>query len=273
MEYFVSSDGIRLAYLDEGVGPSLLCLAGLTRNSTDFDYLAPHLPDTRLVRLDARGRGASGHADPATYTVATEARDALELLDHLGLDRTAILGTSRGGLIAMTLAATARDRLAGVCLNDIGPEIAPEGLAAIMTYLGRRPPQKTRADAAAARAKFMTGFTNVPMSRWLEEVTRQTRETRDRLDIIYDPQLRAAVEAAASHPTPDLWPLFDALQGIPLALIRGAISNILSPSTATEMRRRRPDMAFAEIPDRGHVPFLDEPQSLSLVHRFLENVR
>jgi pimeloyl-ACP methyl ester carboxylesterase len=126
MPHYDSADGLRLAYRDEGDGRPLICLAGLTRNATDFDYLAAHLDGVRLIRPDYRGRGASAWADPATYTVPVEAGDVLRLMDHLGLDKAAV--TSRGGLIAMTLAALAKDRLTGVCLNDIGPEIAAPGL-------------------------------------------------------------------------------------------------------------------------------------------------
>ncbi|MFV2003002.1 MAG: alpha/beta fold hydrolase, partial [Paracoccaceae bacterium] len=176
MKHFHASDGVRLAYRDQGAGVPLICLAGLTRNGSDFDYMAPFLTGARLIRPDYRGRGGSDHADYRSYTPATEARDTLELMDHLGLKRAAILGTSRGGLIAMILATSNKDRLLGVCLNDIGPEIAPGGLAAIMSYLGRRPAQKTYAAAARARAAFMTGFVDVPLSRWDAEVRKHYGE-------------------------------------------------------------------------------------------------
>lgn len=270
MKHFTSSDGIRLAYRDEGHGPALLCLSGLTRNSSDFDYVAPYLSDVRLIRMDYRGRGQSDWSDYRTYTVEREARDVVELLDHLGLDRAAILGTSRGGLIAMYLAATAKARLSGVCLNDIGPELNSVGLKFIMTYLGRRPSQKTHAEAAQARAAYMSGFANVPMSRWLEEVERFYPKTERGLGIDYDPALRKSIEAVSRQPSPDLWPLFDCLQDLPLALIRGAGSDLLPLSVAQEMRRRRPDMLYANVPDRGHVPFLDEPESLDILTQFLD---
>ena len=124
MAYLTAPDGARLWFTDEGPrdGVPVLALAGLTRNGTDFDYLAPHLPDIRLIRLDYRGRGGSDFTGAATYTIPTEAGDVLALLDHLGLARAAILGTSRGGLIAMVLAVSAKERLSGVCLNDI-PEL------------------------------------------------------------------------------------------------------------------------------------------------------
>jgi pimeloyl-ACP methyl ester carboxylesterase len=264
------TDGLSLHYTDEGAGVPVLCLSGLTRTGADFDYVIPHLPGIRLIRMDYRGRGQSDWADPATYSVPQEAKDVLALLDHLGLPRVAILGSSRGGLIAMWLAMVAKDRLLGVALNDIGPEISVSGLEVIKSYVGRNPPQKTWADAAEARARMMAGFVNVPKSRWLDEVKHHYDQTETDLIIRYDPRLRDAVLAA--DPSPDLWPLFDALAGLPLALIRGANSDLLSVETAQEMRRRRPDMLFADVPGRGHIPFLDEPESLAVLRSWLEQI-
>ena len=134
--FITAADGTRLAYRDEGAGPVVLCLAGLTRNMRDFDHVAPHLPQVRLIRMDYRGRGLSDRADPASYTVAQEAADALALLDHLGIARAAVLGTSRGGLVGLWLAATARERLAGLALNDIGPAIGARGARAVRGLSG-----------------------------------------------------------------------------------------------------------------------------------------
>ena len=271
---FQSHDGLQLAYLDEGSGIPVLCLAGLTRNMADFDYLAPHLGGLRLIRMDYRGRGQSEWSpDPSGYSIPTEARDALDLLDHLGIERAAIIGTSRGGLIAMALAATAHDRLLGVCLNDIGPDLPEDGIARIMSYLGKKPAFASRSEMAAALPATLPGFTNIPPERWLREAEKQTVETPNGLDIPYDPRLRDAVEAMSHAPAPDLWPLFDALQGLPLALIRGANSDLLGPNTVTEMRRRRPDVNFAEVPDRGHVPFLDEPEALAAIGAWLKEMQ
>lgn len=265
---FTAEDGARLAYRDEGQGLPVLCLPGLTRTMADFDYLVPHLPPLRLIRMDYRGRGASDWTGAATYTVAQEARDVLALLDHLGLARAAILGTSRGGLIGMVLGATARDRIIGLCLNDVGPEIDRTGLSRISDYVGRNPAGRTHQDYAE-RLSRSPGFAGVPMTRWLEEARHLSIETPDGLRINYDPTLREAFLAAFDGPPVDLWPLFDALAGRPLALIRGANSDLLTQATAAKMRARRPDMAFVEVPDRAHIPFLDEPQALDLLHRFL----
>ena len=129
-DFFKTADGLRLAYDDTGSGTPLLCLAGLTRNRSDFDFVRRDFRDrARIIRLDSRGRGESDFDDDwRNYSVVQEALDALALLDHLGLEKTAILGTSRGGLIAMTLAPQHRDRLLGICLNDIGPALDPAGL-------------------------------------------------------------------------------------------------------------------------------------------------
>ena len=271
MPFIVAADGTRLHYTDEGTGTPLLCLPGLTRNGHDFDHVAPHLPGVRLIRPDYRGRGQSDWADPATYTVPHEAADILALLDHLGLPRAAILGTSRGGFIAMTLAAMAKHRLIGVALNDIGPVIEPRGLSVIESYIGKAPPLQTYEEAARARAAQWTHFSGVPHSRWLAEVQAHYRETPEGLALRYDPALGDAFRAGGAQPLPDLWPIFDALAGLPLALVRGANSDLLSAATADEMSRRRPDMRRADVPGRGHVPFLDEPEALAVLLPWLED--
>ncbi|MHC0053447.1 alpha/beta fold hydrolase [Actibacterium sp. D379-3] len=274
MQYFTADDGAKIAYRDDGGdGIALLCLSGLTRNAGDFDYLAPHLPGVRMVRMDYRGRGQSDWTGPATYTVGREALDAVGLLNHLGLGAVPILGTSRGGLIGMLMAATVPDRVAGLCLNDVGPVIERSGLEKIFDYVGRNPAAKTYAQAAAAMPRVMQGFANVPDSRWLEEVRKHYVETPDGLKINYDPTLRQAFLDAFQGEDPDLWPLYDALAGKPVALIRGANSDLLSPGVAAEMARRRPDLIFAEVPDRAHIPFLDEPEALAAIHGFLEKFR
>ncbi len=267
-QVFTAPDGTTLAFSDEGAGIPLLCLAGLTRTMADFDYVAPYLTAVRMIRMDYRGRGASQWSGPASYTIAQEARDALDLLDHLGLAKVAILGTSRGGLIGMVLAATAKDRLLGLCLNDVGPELSPAGLLRIADYVGRNPGAANFADLAQKMPGLMPGFANVPADRWMAEVTRHFVQTNSGLKINYDPALRDQF-SNQSGPPMDAWPLFDALAGLPVALIRGANSDLLTQSTADKMQRLRPDMIFASVPDRAHIPFLDEPESLTALRAFV----
>ncbi len=268
MPHFTAADGARLYYTDAGHGIPLLCLAGLTRNSSDFDYVAPHLPPLRLIRMDYRGRGRSDWTGAETYTIVQEGADALALLDHLGIESAAILGTSRGGLIGLYLGAVAPERVRGLILNDVGPVIDPLGLERIRDYIGRRPTARTHAAMAVTLQHMMEGF-DAPPSRWMEESKRHFIETDQGLDLNYDPALRTAFLAAMKAPAADAWPLFEACKGKPLALIRGANSDLLTQATADEMAERAPGMILAEVPDRGHIPFLDEPEALGAIHRFL----
>ena len=272
IEHFHSSDGTRLAYRDDGAGIPVLALAGLTRDGRDFDYLAPHLEGVRLIRLDSRGRGGSQWTGAATYTVAQEASDVVALLDHLQLPAAAIIGSSRGGLLGMVIAATARNRLTGLCLNDVGPVLERAGLERIGGYVGQRPSARTLREAAEQLRLTSQGFDGVPASRWAEEAVRRFTETAEGLDLTYDPALREAFLVAFDQPPVDLWPLFDACAGLPLALVRGVNSDLMSAATAREMRVRRPDMDYAEIPGRGHIPFLDEPAALACIHSWLKKL-
>lgn len=279
MASFDTSDGLSLYYEDAGSGPALLCLAGLTRNCRDFDHVAPHLAGCRVIRMDYRGRGDSAYdADFRNYSIPREARDALELLDHLGLDRAAILGTSRGGLIAMALAMTTPARLSGVILNDIGPVIEPAGLSRILDRLGRPPEARSLEDAAHALARDNAAeFPGVPLDRWREEARARYRKGPGGLVLRYDPHLRDAVAAAGADSSatdaPDPWALLDALRPLPLGVIRGANSDILSAETLRQMQLRRPDIVSTTVPDRGHVPFLDEPPALGVIHSVMDGVK
>jgi len=271
---FTTSDGLQLAYEDEGEGTVLLCLPGLTRNARDFDDLAEAISGVRLVRLTYRGRGASDY-DPnyANYNVPQEAKDALELLDHLGIEKAVFVGTSRGGIIAMLTAAMAKGRLSGVLLNDIGPELNADGLSRIMDYLGIQPKAKTFEQAAAGlRANMGAEFPKLTDADWLEQAKRWMEMGPDGLQLNYDPKLRDAMIEQAAKEQPDLWPLFDAMEGLPLALIRGANSDLLSEESVANMQRRRPDMIYANVPDKGHVPFLNEPEAVAAIEQLIEQV-
>jgi pimeloyl-ACP methyl ester carboxylesterase len=271
MAHFTTSDGLSLYYTDDGAGFPVLCLAGLTRTTADFDYVTPHLTGNRLIKLDYRGRGQSDFdPDWKNYTLPVECRDVIQLLDHLGLEQVAVLGTSRGGLNAMGLARGAKHRLLGVALNDVGPVIDPRGMALIAEYIGRNPAAKTHEDAARAMARAFPEFANMPEGRWLEEAHRHYTADADGLHITYDPHLRDAVLAAGDQMMPDLWPFFDALEGLPLALVWGLNSNLLAADTVARMQERRPDMILARVPDRGHIPFLDEPEAVTALHLWLK---
>lgn len=273
MQQFLAEDGARLTFRDEGEGLPLLALAGLTRDGRDFDYLARNLPDgIRLIRLDSRGRGGSDWTGPETYTVAQEAKDALALLDYLALAQVAIIGSSRGGLLGLVIASIAKHRLLGLCLNDVGPVIERDGLIRIGTYVGVEPAVATLEEVADRMQAAMPGFDQVPPLRWQEETVRHYVQLDGRVGLTYDPALRQSFDKAMAAPLPELWPLFDACEGLPLALIRGASSDVLAQSTVDEMRLRRPDMIFAEVPERGHIPFLDEPEAIAAIRAWVSAI-
>lgn len=269
--HFRAEDGANLAYREVGHGVPVLALAGLTRDGRDFDYLLQHHLPCRFIRLDSRGRGGSQWTGAATYTVAQETKDALSLLDHLGIQQAAIIGTSRGGLVGLVMRATAPTRILGLCLNDVGPVLERQGLSRIAEYVGVKPAAETLAEIADRLPQRSPGFHNVAEFRWAEEAVRHFVEQKHALGLTYDPEIRIALDAALAGdgPLPEIWNLFDACAGLPLALIRGANSDVLSAATAAEMCRRQPDMLFAEVPDRGHTPFLDEPPALNVIQLWL----
>lgn len=274
MPNFKTTDGLTLYYTDKGEGVPVLCLSGLSRNSSDFSYIDDHLDGIRLIKMDYRGRGRSDWAeDFSTYNIPRESMDALELMDHLGIEKFAVLGSSRGGLCAMTIGAFAKDRLLGVAFNDIGPEIDPRGLEFINVYLGRPPVWKTLAEATEKRAKAMQGFQNVPEARWREEVEKLYRQTENGLGLTYDPKLRDAVAEAQKQDVPDLWPFFTALSEMPVAVIRGEHSDILSAETFAKMAEVMPSAIMAEVKDRGHIPYLDEPESLAALRSWMAQLQ
>lgn len=275
MTYFTTTDGKNLYFEENGSGSPVLCLAGLTRNTQDFSFLTPHMADHRMIAMDYRGRGQSEYdTDHGNYNVLREAHDAIELLDHLGLERVSVIGTSRGGLIAMALAASHPERLASVVLNDIGPVIDTSGIAKIMGYVGKKPVSKTYDEAALALQHMMAEqFPGVPLERWRQMAEFQNQETEQGLALRYDLGLRTALlEQAAAGAIPDMWLFFEALRDIPTGVIRGANSDVLGKDTLAEMHRRHPGLVSVEVPDRGHAPFLDEPQSLELIRNVLDAV-
>ena len=251
----------------------MLCLPGLTRNCRDFETVAPRIQRSRRVLCaDLRGRGRSQH-DPnwQNYHPGTYVADVAGLLADAGVTRVVVLGTSLGGLIAMIMAATMPQVLAGVILNDVGPEIAPEGLARISSYVGKSAPVSSWAEAVAqVRATYGLAWPGATDEDWLAFARRGYREVDGvpRLDM--DPMIGEAVRAAPGGAAPDLWPLFASLGPVPVLALRGALSDVLSQQTFDRMAREKPDLERITIPGRGHPPMLDEPESVAAIEAFLQ---
>lgn len=274
LQYYTSDDGLKLAYRDEGEGMPLVMIGGINRNGIDYKYLVPHLNDVRQIRVDLRGRGASDYGPWETYLTHQEALDVVKLLDVLGIEKAAFIGTSRGGALAMELASFAKDRLIGVCLNDIGAGLPAPAAGGQRSALGQIPEARTYAQGAANRAKALTGWYNVPEGRWEDEIQILYHQTPNGLALTFDIGLKKAAEARfAAGNVWDLWAWFEACDGLPLALIRGENSEVVSRDIVAKMQAHRPDMIYADVPGRGHSPWLDEPEALAAIHQWLAACR
>jgi pimeloyl-ACP methyl ester carboxylesterase len=274
--FFQSADGLRLHYRDYPATASLtpvLCLPGLTRNCRDFESIATRLQRSRRVlSADLRGRGLSQY-DPnwRNYHPGTYVADVAALLADAGVERVVVLGTSLGGIIAMILAATMPRLLAGAILNDIGPEVAPEGLQRISSYVGRTAPV-TNWDEAVALVRATNGLAwpGATDQDWLQIARRTYREVDGVPRPDMDPMIGEAVRAAPSGAAPDLWPVYSAMRPIPVLALRGAISDVLSQATFDRMAREKPDLFRVTVPGHGHAPTLDEPESIEAIDAFLK---
>ena len=256
----------------------VIAIHGLTRNSADFGTVAPLIAATgrRVLALDVRGRGRSDRAaDPMTYQPPVYAKDVLALLDQAGVGRAVFLGTSMGGLITMALTAMAPDRVAAAILNDIGPEVAPEGLARIASYTGQTVEIRSWDDAADyARRTNGAALPHYGPDAWLAFARRVFREGPDGVPVLdYDPDITVPMRAAGKDAlVPDLWPAFRNLaEGRKLLLVRGATSDLLSSDIAGRMREAAPEMKFVEVPGVGHAPMLDEPAARDAILDFLSD--
>ncbi len=275
--WFESHDGLRLfsrVYAaSTASAPVVLCLHGLTRNGRDFEDLAPHLAaHYRVIVPDVRGRGLSQRdPEPSHYKMPVYLRDLEILLNGLGADKVAIVGTSMGGLMAMTLAATRPERVSRIVLNDVGPELDPAGLERIRRYAGRSPVVATWAEAAVQlRQIFGAAWPNLAEARWESLARRSYRSNAaGLLEPDADPLIGEVVRNSASAGR-DLWQLWSGLRQVPVLALRGELSDLLSMQTLERMQSEKPDLQTAVIPERGHTPLLDEPESLSRIDRFLE---
>ena len=277
--YWSSSDGLRLHYRDYAGDPSrppIICIPGLTRNARDFEGVAERLAGRwRLLCVDLRGRGGSGHApDAMSYVPPTYVEDIEALVAELGLERFVLFGTSLGGLVTMLLAWRENGRIAGALINDIGPVLETRGLDKIRTYVGRRQGWASWEDAARAIAEVQGDrYPDWESGQWVAYARRLCREEPDG-GIVYDYDMRIAepFRAAGGGTGFDLWDAWRALAGVPTLLLKGELSDLLSDETVERMRSENPALEAVTVPRVGHAPTLDEPEAAEAIERLLDRV-
>lgn len=274
--YWNSADGVKLHYRDHDGNrdrPPILCIPGLTRNARDFAPVADRFAgDWRVISIDLRGRGLSAFdPDPANYKPMVYVADILKMLDQLGIADAVFVGTSLGGICTMALALSDRERIAGALLNDVGPVIDPAGIDRIGTYVGKEVRFSGFADAVdqmAARNHDI--YPDYNRKEWERFVLRLVREDGGELRFDYDMAIAGNFERAAT--APDVWPLYHALDGRPVTILRGELSDLLSAEVADRMARELDDVELVTVPRVGHAPSFDEPESLAALDRLLARV-
>jgi pimeloyl-ACP methyl ester carboxylesterase len=277
--YWTSSDGLTLHYRnypgpEGGTKLPVLCLHGLTRNARDFAALAEALSATRrVIAPEMRGRGMSAYApDSDTYAPLTYVADVETLLADEAIDRFAVVGTSMGGLMTMLMAAAKPGRMSAVVMNDIGPEVQPAGLARISGYVGQGRSYPTWVHAARGLAEAHgAAFPNFDLDKWLEMAKRTMVVSQNgRIVFDYDMAIAEPFAKPGNAAPPNLWLAFEALSGVPMLLVRGQLSDLLSADTVKQMGVRNPKMRSITVPDVGHAPTLDEPEVRTAIQGLLD---
>jgi pimeloyl-ACP methyl ester carboxylesterase len=278
--FLTAPDGLKLhvrAYGPRGASAlPVVCLPGLARTAVDFETLAEALAKDgrrRVYALDYRGRGLSDYdRDPMNYTLVTELGDTLAVLTALSAMPAVFVGTSRGGLLTMLMAVARPTAIAGAVLNDIGPVIEPKGLARIKSYVGKLPqPTSYEEGAEILRRLFDQQFPKLTAEDWLAYSRRTYKQDAKGLAPAYDVRLAKTLEGIEfDKPLPPLWKEFDALAAIPLMVIRGSNSDILSEDSVAAMRERHPAMTALTVPDQGHAPLLAEPDTIRRIAAFVD---
>lgn len=270
---FTTGDGLHLRAVEyPGVdgAPVLLCLPGLTRNGRDFARLAQRLaPRYRVLCPDQRGRGLSQHDPrPERYRPEQYVADMLAWVDSLGLRRLTVIGTSLGGMMGTMMAAARPGLVRALVLNDVGAVVEADGLERIAAYVGRQEPAATL-DEAVARTAATQGpvFPDFSDADWRQMVYETHRFDDGRWVADYDPAIAAGL--ANGSAVPPLWPLFEAVRDLPMLLLRGALSDLLSADTEEQMCIRLPQLRSVAVPARGHAPNLLEPVAFSALQEFL----
>ena len=251
----------------------VLCIPGLTRNARDFEDLAPKIAagGRDVIAVSLRGRADSDY-DPsyANYFPTVYRDDVLAALDQFGADDAIFIGTSLGGIITMLTCEKAPGRVRAAVINDVGPDLAPEGIARIASYVGGDKGPAATLEEASERIRRINGvaFPDEGDAFWRAFARRTYKEQKSGAwTLDYDPNIaRALIE---NGPAPDLWPAFESLKATPTLIVRGEISDLLTPPIVEAMRGVHPSFDYVEVPRVGHAPMLTEPAAWEAIEAFL----
>ena len=256
----------------------VVCIHGLTRNSGDFEDVAPWIAGQgrRVLVVDVRGRGRSERdPDASRYHPKVYAADMLKLLDDAGIARAVFIGTSMGGIITMAIAGKRLRAISAAVLNDVGPTISMVGLNRIKGYVGKATPVVTWDDAAAyIKSINEPAFPHNTMEEWQRWARRTFREVNGKIELNYDPQIARSIQSAKLRNTSLVARLLykRLARNRPTLLIRGGISDLVGEEEAKYMREAAPSLRYAEVPGVGHAPMLTEPEARTALASFLAEV-
>ncbi|MEZ5954690.1 MAG: alpha/beta hydrolase [Hyphomonas sp.] len=275
---YSSGDGLRLyaaAYGREDARTAVLCMHGFTRNHKDFEPMISAVGSAyRFLAVDVRGRGRSDR-DPtaASYAPPAYAADMVALLDQEKIEKVVLIGTSMGGVMSMILSRMIPEKIAGIVLNDVGPEVNMDGLRRIGAYVGGGDTFANWAEATAAvRATQESAVPGLSDADWEAFARRTCVETDDgRIAFDYDPGIRVAFDQKPPGVRLQflMWRIFGGMKKFPLLVVRGANSDILTERTAARMMRRHKGAKLVTVAGRGHAPLLDEPEAVAAISAFL----
>jgi pimeloyl-ACP methyl ester carboxylesterase len=281
--YFSLPNGQSLHYTAWG-NPNaqpVVCVHGLTRNARDFDFLAQYLSkhdDFYVICIDVLGRGQSSWAsDPSQYALLNYAQHSLIMLDALKLNKPHWIGTSMGGLIALTLQAIAPHRLNKLVLNDVGPVIETIALQRIAQYIGSAPHFASRALAVAYAKTAFESFGATTPAQWAGLTDHYYLDDGEGgVKIHYDPVMASVTKAQVASINPQaesasqaaLWASLSSLKQ-PVLVLRGEHSDLLTPATLADMHAAQPLLSSVTIAQCGHAPHLMDAAQAQCIHTFL----
>ncbi|MEH6757724.1 MAG: alpha/beta hydrolase [Parasphingorhabdus sp.] len=276
--YWESEDGLTLHYRDypgNDAKTPIICVPGLTRNARDFAHLGDWLKgDRRIIMVNLRGRGDSDYAkDSATYNVKTYVNDIVTLMDEIKLPKAVFIGTSLGGVVTMIMAASHPEKVAGVVINDIGPEIDQSGLDRISENVGQGRSFDTWAHAARDKAEESGDIhPDYRLNDWIAYAKKLYRmNSSGRIKLDYDMKISEPFERKGGSNVV-LWRALETLSNVPTLILRGESSDLFSDATARKMLEKLNKAELVTVPRVGHAPTLEEPTSLDAIAALLQRI-